>query len=194
MEDIFSIRWHSRAGQGAVTAANFVAEALAKLGFQAQSFPDYGAEKRGAPVFVFNRFSKETSKLHDPAHILAPDMVILVDPTLVGAENTYEDILENLKPHGTLFINTSLSEPTGFNEKFSGAIYHLDATKIAMETIGKNIPNVTMVGGLSRILDLEAQAIKPILSEHLSHYFPSKIVHKNLESFTHGYEQVQKIA
>ncbi len=185
-----NVRWHSRAGQGAVTAANFFAEGLNKIGYKTQAFPDFGAEKRGAPVVVYNRVSKSAEILDDPAHLRHLDLVVLLDPTLVGNELTYEDILQGLKPEGILIINTSKTENSVFNEKFKGKIYHLNATDIALATINRNVPNVAMVGGLTKILDLDGAQIKTILKEHLSGFFPEKIVNKNMEGFDRGFKEI----
>ncbi len=182
-----SIRWHSRAGQGAVTAAGFFAEALARLGCQVQSFPDFGAEKRGASVIVYNRICKGDHELEDPAHLIHLDMVILLDPTLVGNEINYEDVLEGLRPDGILVINTAKTKKSGFNEKFKGTIFHINATQIALDTIKRNIPNVAMIGGITKILDIDYDQMKTCLKEHLSVHFSKKIVERNLRGFEQGY-------
>jgi pyruvate ferredoxin oxidoreductase gamma subunit len=188
-----NIRWHSRAGQGAVTAANFFAEGMNKMGYKTQSFPNYGAEKRGAPVVVYNRVVQTNNILDDPAHLRHLDLVILLDPTLVGNELTYDNILDGLSPNGILIINTSKITSSAFNKQFSGKIYHLNATRIALETIGRNVPNVSMVGGITNILKLDEKKMKIILKEHLSNFFPKKIVDKNLEGFSQGFSQIKKI-
>ncbi len=193
MRESLSIRWHSRAGQGAVTAANFFAEAMAKLGHSVQSFPDFGAEKRGAPVVVFNRVADKNIILDDPAHLTHMEMVILVDPTLVGAELDYDDVLTGLGDEGTLFINTAKTEGSKFNEKFKGKIYHLNATQIALDTIKRNIPNVAMMGGLAKICDLDTKKMRKVLEEHLAQFFPPEIVSKNLEGFDRGVAKVTEI-
>lgn len=192
MEELY-VRWHSRAGQGGVTAANFFAEALAKMGYKTQSFPDYGAEKRGAPVVVFNRFSKKAESLDDPAHLLEIDLCLLLDPTLIGAELDYSDILHGLKKSGRLLINTSKIGPSQFNEKYEGEIFHLNATQIALDTVKRNVPNVAMVGGITKILDIDFTEMEGILVEHLSAFFPEKIVQANIEGFRRGYEEVIKL-
>ena len=192
MLDSVSIRWHSRAGQGAVTAAGFLAEAMALLGYQVQSFPDFGAEKRGAPVVVFNRVSRIVEVLDDPAHLMRVDLVVLMDPTLVGAELSYGDILEGVSKEGILFINTAKTQSSGFHERFEGAVFHLDATQIAFDTIGRNIPNVAMMGVLASILKLDYERMASFLRAHLAGSFPEAIVEKNLIGFERGYEKVFK--
>lgn len=189
MLEYFSIRWHSRAGQGAVTAAEFVGNALGQMGYSTLSFPNFGAEKRGAPVIVFNRISSD-GKVENPAHPTNPDIVILLDPSLVGAELSYADIVKGLKPEGKLIINTGQKEKTKFADIFEGDIFHVPATNIARDTIGRNIPNVAIVGALTKILDLDFEKIAGFLRADLSQVFPIAIVEKNLDGFERGYHEV----
>ena len=41
---LIEVRWHARAGQGAKTAANILAQAALREGKYAQSFPEFGPE------------------------------------------------------------------------------------------------------------------------------------------------------
>ena len=50
MTNMTEIRWHARAGQGAKTAAQILALALLRDGKGVQAFPEYGPERRGAPL------------------------------------------------------------------------------------------------------------------------------------------------
>lgn len=193
MKSEIFVRWHSRAGQGAVTAAHFLSEALASLDYKVQSFPDFGAEKRGAPVVVFNRLSKTASILDDPAHLTFVNLVVLLDPTLIGNELDYDSILEHLDTDGALIINTAKTIPSVFNARYKGGIYHLNATGIALDTIGRNVPNVALIGGLSAVLKISQEIMEPLLEAHLSTFFPDKIVQKNLEGFRRGYNEIIEI-
>ena len=42
MSELVEIRWHARAGQGAVTAAKLVAETALSQGRYMQAMPEYG--------------------------------------------------------------------------------------------------------------------------------------------------------
>ncbi len=186
-----AIRWHSRAGQGAVSAAQFFSEAMIQLGGESISFPSFGAEKRGAPVEVFNRVSgKPISDASQPRIV---DIVILLEPSLVGAELSHEYVLSGLKDDGILLINTENTEKNGFHKKFSGRVFHVPASKIAFETVKRNVPNVAMIGALINILQLDKDILKSFLKENLSTLFPQKIVEKNLVGFDRGYNEVQEI-
>ena len=49
------IRWHARAGQGAKTASQLFARAALRAGKSVQAFPEYGPERRGAPLRAYTR-------------------------------------------------------------------------------------------------------------------------------------------
>ena len=74
------IRWHARAGQGAVTAAKVLADCAIQEGHFAQAMPEYGPERSGAPVLAYNRISPERIRIH--ANIRRPDVAVFLDPTL----------------------------------------------------------------------------------------------------------------
>lgn len=92
MPGLTEIRWHARAGQGAKTASNVLALALLRSGKSVQSFPEYGPERRGAPLRAYTRFSTRPVRRHDS--IEHPDLVVVLDETLLAepavAEGTTE--------------------------------------------------------------------------------------------------------
>ena len=49
------IKIFGRGGQGAVMASQILATAAFFQGYWAQTFPQYGAERRGAPVIAYVR-------------------------------------------------------------------------------------------------------------------------------------------
>ncbi len=184
------IRWHSRAGHGAITAANAFCEIAAEnTSLFAQSFPDFGAEKKGAPVLVYNRFSSNAIL---GAHLVEfPDVALLLDTSLINEnELSYEDVLKGLKSDGTVVINTK-QEKTKFNDLFPGKIVHIDATTIAEEEIGRNIPNVPMLGALVAISGIMSHDdFLPHLQTYLSSELPAPVVEGNLKAFSRGFKSV----
>lgn len=94
------LRIHGRGGQGAVIASKVLAVALFREGRWVQSFPAFGVERRGAPVTAFLRLDDEPIRLR--CEIIAPDDLIVLDPTLVDAI----DVTAGLKEGGGILINT----------------------------------------------------------------------------------------
>ena len=92
MKKYIQIRIHGRGGQGAVTAANLIAKAAFYEGKFSQAFPNFGVERRGAPVEAFVRISSEPVRIQ--SQIYQPDFLIVQDPTLL---KLVPDVLEGIK-------------------------------------------------------------------------------------------------
>ena len=68
------IRFHGRGGQGTVIASKLLAVATAYEGNWVQAFPEFGVERRGAPVTAFLRINRsqifERYRIYKPHHIV----------------------------------------------------------------------------------------------------------------------------
>jgi pyruvate ferredoxin oxidoreductase gamma subunit len=93
------IRWHARAGQGAKTAAQLYATALLHDGKSVQAFPEYGPERRGAPLRAYTRVDEKPIRRHDA--VTNPDVVVVLEPSLLNEV----DVAEGLAPGGFVLIN-----------------------------------------------------------------------------------------
>lgn len=190
MAKLTEIRWHGRGGQGAKTAALLFGEAVLGQGKYMQAFPEYGPERMGAPVQSFNRISEEPITLH--CHVTNPQIVVVLDPTLIGTV----DITQGLPTDGTIIVNTS--EPASkFKEmlKLNGQkLYTVDASKIAQETIGRNIPNTPMMGALVKATNLlDFKAMLEDTKGKLEKKFRSKpeVIEGNLKAIQRAYDEVK---
>ncbi len=190
MAEFLEIRWHGRGGQGAKTAATFLAAAAIGEGKYGQGFPEYGPERRGAPMRGFTRISDEPILRHDPVE--APSIVVVLDPTLLGVV----DVTEGIGDDGIILVNTAtppsevrkkLGLPTG---KFK--IFTVDATNISIEELGRPMPNTPMLGALikaSHILSVET--IYKDIEEKFAKKFPEKIVQGNIKAVERAYNEVR---
>jgi len=177
---LVEIRWHGRGGQGAVTSTELVAQAAISEGKFAQAFPNFGAERRGAPVLAFVRIdSKEPIRVR--AEITEPDVVVVLDPGLLRIVNVTSGLNEN----GMLIINTKKSFKDIESEfKVAQKLAIIDATKIAREFLGVPIVNTSMVGALIRatgVVKLES------LIEPLKHRF-GRLAERNISAMKKAYE------
>ena len=178
---LIEIRWHGRGGQGAVTSTGLVAEAAINEGKFAQAFPSFGPERRGAPVLAFVRIdSKEPIRIR--AEITEPDVVVVLDPSLLRIVNVTSGLNEN----GMLIINTKKSFQAIESEfKIKQKLATIDATKIARELLGIPIVNTSMVGALIRatgVVKLES------LIEPLQHRF-GRLAERNINAMKKAYEE-----
>jgi len=92
VHDLTEIRWHARAGQGAKTASQILALALLRSGKSVQSFPEYGPERRGAPLRAYTRYSTDPVRRHDSVE--HPDLVVVLDDTLLSESAVSEGTSE----------------------------------------------------------------------------------------------------
>ncbi len=140
---MIEIRVHGRGGQGAVTSAELVAVAAIDDGKYAQAFPSFGPERRGAPVAAFIRVSDEPIRSREKVY--DPDVVMVLDPSILKIVN----VTAGLKEGGTVIINTSKPlEEIARLLKVHARIATVDATKIALDSMGVPITNTTMLGAL----------------------------------------------
>ena len=190
MKEIFEIRWHGRGGQGAKTASLLFGDACLSTGKYIQAFPEYGPERMGAPVASFNRISSSPIRIH--SGIENPDVVVVLDFTLIEQVN----VCDGLTPeNGILLVNTSLSPAEIKNKSgFFGKVYTVDASKIALETIGKNIPNTPMMGALIRVTGiLTLEELLKDTEKKLKIKFKNRpeVIEGNLKAIERAYNEVK---
>lgn len=171
----------ARAGQGAITTAAILGEALFLEDKYSYVFPHFGAARMGAPMNAFLRFDKEPIRLR--SQITEPDYVIVVDPTLVHSV----DCFKGLKKGGTAVIATR--EGIEIEHPPEVKVLTLPAEKIAMDIIGQPFSNTVLLGAFSKAsgeVNLES-VLKAVESR-----FKAKpaVLQKNLDAVKKGYEVV----
>ncbi len=185
---ITEIRWHARGGQGAVTAAKTLAEMSLTKDMFFQAFPEYGPERMGAPIQCFNRLSKKPMSIY--CGVTEPSIVVVVDPSLLEAI----DITEGLDRDGTIIINSD-KEPAVIRQIFGiegRKIYTLDATSISMETLGRFMPNIPILGALLKITGLlTREEAAAYLEVSFGKKFSPKVVEGNLAALHRAFEEVK---
>ncbi|OYD13997.1 pyruvate ferredoxin oxidoreductase [candidate division WOR-3 bacterium JGI_Cruoil_03_44_89] len=142
---MIEVRLHGRGGQGSVVASKMLASALLKEGKWAQSFPEFGVERRGQPVTAFLRIDTKPIGAH--YKIYKPDHVVILDPTLLGQVN----VTDGLKKEGWIIVNSERA-PDEIDIKGDFKIATVDATGIAIKYgIGSKaapIVNTAIIGAL----------------------------------------------
>ena len=184
---MLEIRWHSRAGQGAVTGAKGLADVIARTGKYVQAFAFYCSAKRGAATTAYNRVDDDPIINHEK--FMNPDFVLVIDPALTYTDN----ITANEKDSTKYIITTHMSKDELIKSQpiLEGKnVYILDAMKISQEKIGRPMPNTPMLGALMKVSNLFSledfqDGIKRVLSK-----FPQKIIDGNLKAIEIAYNEV----
>lgn len=179
---MIEIRIHGRGGQGIVTAAELLSLAAHEDGKMSQGFPTFGAERMGSPVAAFVRVDEK--KIRSRTAILNPDYVIVQDPTMIGRI----DVFAGLKNSGLALLNSeTICTTLPPNATFK--VVCLSATKIALEIIGRDVPNTTLLGAFSALTNLYSlEALK----KAIEHRFAAKLIEKNIQAAQKGYELIKK--
>ena len=187
MGDVTEIRWHGRGGQGAVTASEILAEAALEEGKYFQAFPDYGPERMGAPIRAYTRIS--TSPIRQHCQVTDPDAVVVLDPTLIGVV----DFPEGRQAGGVLGVNT-VASPAELKTQLEcdrGKVFTVDATRIALDTIGRNIPNTPMIGALLKALGVVSkEGVREEIRKRMEARVGKKMAQANIQAFERAYNEV----
>ena len=142
------IRIHGRGGMGAVKAAEALVYAAVMEGKYGNSIPFFGFERQGAPVTAFVRISEDP--IRPKNRVYHPDVIIVLDPTIMKAVNVFEGVKEG----GILVLNTA-HEPEELDiPKKIASVTVADATKIALDMIGRPITNTVMLGAFCKATGL----------------------------------------
>ena len=137
MRELTEIRWHARAGQGAKTASQMLALALLRAGKSVQSFPEYGPERRGAPLRAYTRFGDRPVRRHDS--IETPDIVVVLDESLLGEPA----VREGVTAATTVLVN-AVRPP-----RLAGARVRAVPTARFAAVDGASFANVAMLGAVA---------------------------------------------
>ncbi|MCI0469096.1 MAG: 2-oxoacid:acceptor oxidoreductase family protein [Nitrospirae bacterium] len=190
MTNDVEVRWHGRGGQGTVTAAKVFADACLSGGRHVQAFPEYGPERSGAPMRAYNRISAKEIRMHCP--VLKPNIVVVVDATLLDGIN----VAEGAASETAFIVNTSKDAKEireKLNAKPSQKVFTLDATKIAIDNIGRPLPNAPLVGALAKVSGLVGlESIVEDVRKSFGKKFSQKIIDGNVEATKQGYKGVKE--
>jgi len=177
------IIWFGRGGQGAVVAAQILAESAYLEGFKGvTSAPTFGPERRGAPVTASTRISEEPIRMFSQVEMA--DIGIVLDETLLGVV----DVKSRIRKGGILIINTACKpEDTIVNGDFDVAV--VDATGIAVKLRltkeGAPLINTPMLGAFAKATGIVSLAN---VEKALRGKLPAAAAAQNFETVRAAYE------
>ena len=184
---MLQVRIHGRGGQGVVTAAELLAQAGFDEKKHAQAFPSFGSERTGAPVVAFCRISKVPIRSREP--IANPDALIIQDATLLKQI----DVFGGLVPNGFVIINSkSPREELGISDQIAenSRLIIVPATEIAMEHLGRPVPNAVLLGAFSAFTnEISLKSVVDAINEK----FKPKIAEANAKAAQVAFDYVKEM-
>ena len=177
---MIEVRFHGRGGQGSVTSAELMAQTAISGGKYAQAFPNFGPERRGAPLTAFLRISDAPIRVREK--IYTPDVVVVLDPSLMKISR----VDAGLKEDGYLIVNSAkppaeIRKLFGFRQK----IATVDALHISLEELQAPITNTAMMGALSKVTGV---ATPDQVRGPLENRFGARLASMNQRAFERAYE------
>lgn len=136
-----------RGGEGVVLASQLLADAFARAGCWVQSFPEFKAERRGAPISAFLRWD-DTSPVHRRYKLRECDVLVVLSPSPPSPE-----LLRIVRPGGLVVLNRET--------RFAGcgpfAVARVPASRIArdhgiLSVEGRPMGNVATLGACMKLL------------------------------------------
>lgn len=177
---MIEIVWHGRGGQGAFTAARLLGIAASLYsGKFALSFPTFGPERRGAPVMGFTKI--DDCRIADRSESTAANVRLFLDKTLLDSENAWK-----LHPGGLILVNSAAPAQKSINDSQT---INIDATGIALKTLGVPIVNTAMLGALAGFYhEIKLESLEKAIEFDMK----STVVEKNLLLLHEAYNLTRK--
>lgn len=166
---MIEIRIHGRGGQGNVVAAYLLATAAFEEGRYAQAFPNFGAERRGAPVTAFVRIADRPIRRR--CQVIEPTYLIVQDDTLLHLP----DISAGLQAGGAVLVN-SIHDSADLAAQMGCEVVALPASALAQEILGRPVPNTAL---LSAFLELTGLLPRAALVKALGERFRGTVLDNN---------------
>jgi len=171
------VRFHGRGGQGAKTASRILGDAAFNDGYFAQDFPIYGAERRGAPVTAFTRFSDE--KITEKGFVFAPDISAVMDDSLIT--DPIANPFAGLRKGGVAVVNTTKPSSSVSPGRDDVTVVTVDLTGQALKILGKPILSSGIAAAVARTSGIRKEALLTALSEELGDIgLSAEMVSKNI--------------
>ena len=164
-------------GQGVMTMGKLLAEATSQAtDLNVTFFPTYGAAMRGGTANCYVVISDDP--IGAPVSYSLEDLVVMNGPSL-------HKFLPNLKPGGTLFVNSTIvTDPV---DRDDIKIIEAPVTQMAIDIKNERALNVIMLGVYVGATDAVPE---DVIIKGIEHKFEKKpkLIEPNIEAFKMGLE------
>lgn len=182
------VLWLGRGGQGAVTASNILVAAFVLEGMRGLSMPEFGVERRGAPVKAYSvvTFEKDRELPREP--IKTADVVVIMERSLLEGAVSLPSLSEDAK----LLINAPPTSSLPNLEALSGHdVWGVNATQISLEIFKRPLVNMVLLGAFSRVYGApRLESLIKVAREELGDTY----LEANSKAIRRGFEEVRKLA
>lgn len=136
-----------RGGEGVVLASQILADTFARAGYWVQSFPEFKAERRGAPISAFLRWD-DAAPIHRRYKVRDCDVLVVISPSPPTPQ-----ALASVRPGGLVLLNRE----GRFEHTGPFRIARVPASRIArdrgiLSLEGRPMGNVAVLGACVRLL------------------------------------------
>lgn len=184
------MRFHGRGGQGAKTASRILGNAAFNDGYNSQDFPIYGAERRGAPVAAFTRFSD--GEVTERGFIFSPDIVGVMDDSLI--EDALANPFAGLRAGGCAVVNTTKPAEAVLPSRKDVTVITIDLTGMALKTLGKPVLSSGIAAAAARVAGIGEKPFLEAVADELREVgLSEEMVQKNVELAMAVYGQVKPL-
>ena len=138
---------HGRGGEGVVLASQVLADTFARAGCFVQSFPEFKAERRGAPISAFLRWDP-IAPVRRRYKLSRCDVLIALSPSPPAHE-----LVARVRAGGLVLLNREERLPLGASVR----VARVPASRIArqhgiLSAEGRPMGNMAMLGAAVRLL------------------------------------------
>jgi pyruvate ferredoxin oxidoreductase gamma subunit len=136
-----------RGGEGVVLASQLLADTFARAGYWVQSFPEFKAERRGAPISAFLRWD-DAGPIRRRYKVRECDVLVAISASPPPAQ-----AVATLLPGGLLLVNRE----SRFPHRGDYHVAHVPGSQIArrngiLSAEGRPMGNVAVLGAVVRLL------------------------------------------
>ena len=158
----YNMRIAGVGGQGVVTSAHILGNAMSAAGKYASLVPFFGSEKRMAPVEAYVRASDEP--IYEVGEVVYPNVIMIYHPQVITHGKSYTmPFYSGLKENGIVIINTEVDILTDEDKKvledLNTQVIMYNATGLALEIAGTELAtNMAMIGfffGITKLVSFE---------------------------------------
>lgn len=173
-----------RGGEGVVLASQILADTFARAGFWVQSFPEFKAERRGAPISAFLRWD-ETSPIRRRYKVHDCDALVAISPSPPSPQQ-----LRSVREGGLVVLNRE----ERFALKGPFDVVRVPASRIAedfgiVSAEGRPMGNMAVLGATVKILLPDRL---PFLEEAVVSRMRGALAEANVAAAREGYARCTK--